>query len=131
MNMIDSPIKNMLSKLLKGARQIFVFTKNLIPVSGLYQDVLESEHNRGLPEVRDKCYNAIIINTVIIYFMSIQVQLINEYYKVTCYCETCFSAKSLHQLLLLWRKMTHISKITMKQSPNRRSVNQSHADYMT
>ena len=102
--MIDSPIKNMLSKLLKGARQIFVFTKNLIPVSGLYQDVLESEHNRGLPEVRDKCYNAIIINTVIIYFMSIQVQLINEYYKVTCYCETCFSAKSLHQLLLLWRK---------------------------
>ena len=60
----------------------------------------EPEYNGGLTEVGDSDGNVIINNKVIIYWTHIQVRLITKRQKVTCGCETCIFANSLHASFL-------------------------------
>ena len=93
----------MFSILAKGVHQKQILHKILlqIPVSYLYQGVIQLEKNWGLHEVWNKCGNVIAGYAVLRYLMPIQVQWTTESHKVTCGYETCISANILHASLFL------------------------------
>ena len=64
--MIDSPDKNYLPKIGKRGKMGNVFAQKTlrIPVSEKYQDMIKSGDNGGLPDLKYKDGNTIVINTV-------------------------------------------------------------------
>ena len=84
-----------------------------ITVSELYKDILQSEGNSVLPDVKYEYGNGIVSNKVSRYLMPNQVRKMNGHQKVTCGCEIIISAKRLHASLLLQRGEMNKLKIKL------------------
>ena len=117
---VQSPIVNDFLKVdIYGHTEPQLVPKHLLKVSvrELHNNLVSATIYDGLKEARDEDDNIIIIDSTLCSLLPPSFKKMSSRYKVTCSCECCIYAKSIHSALLSWcdpylKKLKDISQNT-------------------
>ena len=127
---VQSPISNdCLKVVLYDQTEPQLVPKLLLQVSvrELHNSLASDPNDGGLKDARNEDGKIIISNSKLRSLLPPQLKQMSSRYKVTCGCEFCISAKSIHSSLLSWRDR-YLGKLKDKSqnSQSRRSGEKAH-----